>query len=91
MKKIIQQLVIVIAMVILAQQQQAEALKQTTHSWLTDSMFVDADSDAFNPGIATGEDFPLLMAVYQGRTVSDLQSFMGDKGMIFIASRSVDW
>jgi len=33
----------------------------------------------------------LLMAMYQGRTVSDLQPFVGDKGMIFIASRSVDW
>ena len=54
-------------------------------------MFVDADNDAFNPGIDTGEDFPLLMAVYQGQTVSDLRSFVGDKGMIFIASRSVDW
>lgn len=86
-----QPLVIVIAMVLLTQQQKGEPLKQTTHSWLTDSMFVDADNDAFNPGIDTGEDFPLLMAVYQGQTVSDLRSFVGDKGMIFIASRSVDW
>jgi len=91
MKKIIQPLIAVIAMVLLAQQQQAETLKQTTHSWLTDSMFVDADNDAFNPGIATGENFPMLMAVYQGQTVSDLRSLVGDKGMIFIASRSVDW
>jgi hypothetical protein len=91
MKKMLQPLVIVIAMVLLTQPQKGETLEQTSHSWLTDSMFVEADNDAFNPGIETGEDFPLLTAVYQGQTVSDLQSFVGDKGMIFVASRSVDW
>jgi hypothetical protein len=91
MKKMIQPLIMVSAMVLLAQQQKAQSLEQTDHSWLTDSMFVEVDNDAFNPGIDTGEDFPLLTAVYQGQTVSDLQSFVGDKGMIFIASRSVDW
>ena len=54
-------------------------------------MFVSADTDSFDPGLAIGDQFPPLMAMYQGETISDMGQFIGDKGMIFIANRSVDW
>jgi len=58
---------------------------------LTDGMFVETDTDAFNPGIAVGSQFPDIYAQYQGREVIDAGEFIHDKGMVFIANRSADW
>ncbi len=58
---------------------------------ITADMFVSADTDAFDPGLNIGEKFPMLKAQYQGETVNSMGQFLADKGMIFIANRSVDW
>ena len=55
------------------------------------NMFVSADTDAFDPGLAIGDRFPALLAEYQGQTITDMGEFISDKGMIFMANRSVDW
>ena len=64
-----------------------EILKQE----VTKDMFVSADTDDFNPGLAVGATFPPLNAMYQGEVVSDMGEFIADKGMIFVANRSADW
>jgi hypothetical protein len=54
-------------------------------------MFVPADTDSFNPGLNAGDSFPPLLAAHQGQNLTDMGEFISDKGMIFIANRSVDW
>ena len=58
---------------------------------LTDNMFVEADSDSFDPGLRVGQYFPQIAAVYQGNEIHSVEQFINDKGMIFIANRSADW
>jgi hypothetical protein len=58
---------------------------------MTSDMFVSADTDSFDPGVAIGEQFPPLNALYEGQVVSSIGGFVQDKGMIFIANRSADW
>lgn len=58
---------------------------------ITADMFVEADNDTFDPGIAVGEQFPEIHALYQGREITDAGEFIHDKGMVFIANRSADW
>ena len=64
-----------------------EGIKNT----LTADMFVEADTDDFDPGIAIGSAFPAIRAHYQGQEINDLQPLIHDKGMVFIANRSADW
>jgi len=68
-----------------------EPLKERALARLTADMFVDADQDSFDPGPAVGSHFPGVRATYQGRDVSLIDEFAGDRGTIFIASRSLDW
>ncbi len=58
---------------------------------VTKDMFIAADTDSFDPGLAIGDAFPLLQASYQGEVVNDMGQFITDKGMVFIANRSADW
>jgi uncharacterized iron-regulated membrane protein len=58
---------------------------------ITADMFVDADTDSFDPGLAVGQSFPPIRAIYQGAEVTDTRNFIHDKGMVFIANRSADW
>ncbi|MEM9255373.1 MAG: hypothetical protein AAGA91_07995 [Pseudomonadota bacterium] len=58
---------------------------------VTEDMFVADDGDGFDPGLKQGERFPPIRALYQGKTVTSIDPFILDKGMIFIANRSVDW
>ncbi len=55
------------------------------------NMFLTEDTDGFDPGLAIGETFPSIRAVYEGREIGDIDAFMRDKGAVFIAVRSVDW
>ena len=64
-----------------------EGIKNT----LTADMFVEADTDDFDPGVAIGSTFPAIQALYQGQEINDVQPFVQDKGMVFIANRSADW
>ncbi|MCZ6830454.1 MAG: hypothetical protein O7F73_12875 [Gammaproteobacteria bacterium] len=66
-------------------------LKEMTIEKLVADMFVPADTDTFDPGLAIGDRFPPLLAEYQGQTITDMGEFISDKGMVFMANRSVDW
>lgn len=58
---------------------------------ITKDMFVAADADAFDPGVAVGSIFPKIKAVHSGRQIDSVESFSADKGMIFVANRSASW
>lgn len=68
-----------------------EPIKQSVYDLITDDMFVDADTDDFDPGPAIGSHFPGVQATYQGKEVRLLQEFAGPNGTALIASRSFDW
>ena len=56
-----------------------------------DEIFLDEDTDAYDPGLAIGERFPQIRALHQGREISGIDEFFGDRGLAFFALRSVDW
>lgn len=58
---------------------------------LTDDMFVSADHDDFDKGLPVGSSLPPIRAIYKGQEISDLLQFSGPKGMVIVASRSLDW
>ncbi len=68
-----------------------EQIKRAVFQSITSDMFVSTDDDSFDPGIPVGSPFPLLETTLGDVPVRDLTSLVGDRGMIFIASRSVDW
>lgn len=55
------------------------------------NMFVTEVTDTFNPGVQVGTQFPAIRAMYEGEEITTIDRFIRDKGMIFIAMRSVDW
>ena len=56
-----------------------------------DNMFLDEDTDSFDPGLSIGAQFPAIRAIYEGREIDNIEQFFGDKGAVFLAMRSVDW
>ena len=54
-------------------------------------MFVAEVTDDFNPGLAVGDEFPPIRALYNGEEITSIDDFIGENGAIFIAVRSVDW
>lgn len=56
-----------------------------------DNMFLDEDTDNFDPGLPIGAEFPAIRAVHDGEEITDIDRFFGDKGAVFLAMRSVDW
>ena len=56
-----------------------------------DEMFIAEDTDGFDPGLAIGDRFPPIRALYEGEEISSIDGFMGERGAIFIANRSADW
>ena len=54
-------------------------------------VFLDEDTDAFDPGLPIGADFPEIRALYQGEEISGVDQFMGERGLAFFALRSADW
>jgi len=56
-----------------------------------DEMFIAEDTDGFDPGLAIGDQFPPIRALYQDEEISSIDGFMGERGAIFIANRSADW
>ncbi len=56
-----------------------------------DNMFLEADTDQFDPGLPIGAQFPTIRAIYDGQEINNIEQFFGDKGAVFIANRSVDW
>ena len=68
-----------------------QEIKYWAEQQLTANMFVASDTDAFDPGLKVGERFPLLEARLNQTIVNSIDPLIADKGLIFIASRSVDW
>ncbi len=56
-----------------------------------DDMFLEADTDRFDPGLPIGARFPAIRAIYEGQEIDNIEQFFGDKGAVFFANRSVDW
>ncbi len=56
-----------------------------------DNMFLDQDTDQFDPGLPIGAQFPAIRAIYEGQEIDNIEQFFGDKGAVFLANRSVDW
>ena len=56
-----------------------------------DNMFLDEDTDSFDPGLPIGAEFPEIRAIYDGNEINSIETFFGDKGAVFLAMRSVDW
>ena len=56
-----------------------------------DDMFLDEDTDSFDPGLPIGAEFPEIRAIYDGNEINNIETFFGDKGAVFLAMRSVDW
>jgi hypothetical protein len=68
-----------------------EPLMAAVAERMTADMFVQADTDAYDPGVATGASFPAIRALYDGKEVTDIAQFMGPNGLVLVANRSVDW
>ena len=68
-----------------------EPLMSAASAVLTRDMFVAADEDAFDPGVAEGESFPEIEALHEGRVVRDVRELAGPNGLVFLAVRSADW
>ena len=56
-----------------------------------DNMFLDEDTDSFDPGLPIGAEFPEIRAIFDGQEIDNIEQFHGDKGVVFLAMRSVDW
>jgi hypothetical protein len=58
---------------------------------MTAHMFVSRDTDTYDPGVAVGQPFPAIRARFDDRELTGLGSFMGKRGLVVYAIRSVDW
>lgn len=56
-----------------------------------ENMFLDEDTDSFDPGLAIGEPFPAIRAIHDGQEITNLDAFMGERGVALFAVRSADW
>tara|TARA_R110000823_G_scaffold132777_3_gene261192 strand:+ start:24493 stop:25131 length:639 start_codon:yes stop_codon:yes gene_type:complete len=68
-----------------------EPLFATLVGALTADMFVQADTDAFDPGVPVGAELPPLRALYDGREINDIARLSGPSGLVLVANRSADW
>lgn len=91
MKKVLLSIVGVLAVVVAGGYLFRAPLMDMLKERITADMFVAQDSDSFDPGLAIGSTFPPLKAQHEGKIISDMGQFVEDRGMVFIANRSVDW
>ncbi|MFK7733823.1 MAG: hypothetical protein AB8B48_19540 [Pseudomonadales bacterium] len=68
-----------------------DQLKETVYDGIVADMYVSEDNDDFDPGVVISDQFPGIKAIHNGQEISRVDEFIKDKGMIFIANRSVDW
>ncbi len=66
-------------------------LVEAATNQITKKMFIERDTDSYDPGIAVGQVFPAIRAHYQDREVASIGEFMGARGMVIYVNRSVDW
>lgn len=69
----------------------SEQTEARDYSQITKDMFKAEDADQFNKGLAIGAQLPNVKALFQGRVITDLKQFSGKRGLVIIASRSLDW
>jgi hypothetical protein len=91
MKKILIWIVAVIVVAAAGLYTFREPLQEVAIERMTANMFVSRDSDAYDPGPAVGQPFPAILARFEDREVTGVGSFMGTRGMVVYAVRSVDW
>ena len=58
---------------------------------ITADMFVDIDDDAFDPGPQMGTRLPEIFADAHGAQTQDLSQFAGERGLVVLLNRSLDW
>lgn len=68
-----------------------ERITELAMTKLTEDMFVAEDADAFDPGLPVGASLPTLRAQYATQEVVELEQFMGERGLLLFANRSVEW
>lgn len=68
-----------------------ESLWESAQQAMTKDMFVAADTDSFDPGVAIGHTFPAIKAIHNGQEITSITHFAADKGLLFIANRSASW
>ncbi len=68
-----------------------DPIRESAYDTLTRDMFVDTDTDTFDPGPAVGSHFPGVDAVYEGRRLRLIEDLAGPNGTVLVASRSLDW
>lgn len=68
-----------------------DAAREAVVERLTADMFIEADTDAFDPGIAVGSALPALRALHAGRVITGLDGMTGSRGTVLVVNRSVDW
>lgn len=68
-----------------------DELKESALDKMLSDMYVPEDNDEFDPGMVVENQFPTIKAIHNGQEIAQVDEFIKDKGMIFIANRSVDW
>lgn len=68
-----------------------DQLKESALDVMLADMYVPEDNDDFDPGVGIDDRFPEIKAIHNGQEIAQVDEFIKDKGMIFIANRSVDW
>ena len=91
MKKFLKYSVVTIVVLAAAIYLFREPITAGLYDWVTRDMYVEADTDGFDPGTGVGEKFPPIHASYGERIVTDLGEFAGPNGLVVIANRSLDW
>lgn len=91
MKKVLLVIVVLAVLASVAMYLFQEPLKEMAIDKITSDMFIEGDTDAFDPGLPVGTSFPPILASIDGGTVTDVSQYSGSNGLVFIANRSVDW
>jgi hypothetical protein len=68
-----------------------DELKAAAFDRITADMFVEADTDAYDPGVAVGQSLPAIRALWHGRELTSVSELMGRRGLLLFVNRSVDW
>jgi peroxiredoxin len=68
-----------------------DPIRESAYDALTRDMFIDSDTDDFDPGPAIGSRFPGVDAVYEGRRLRLIEDLARPNGTVLVASRSLDW
>jgi hypothetical protein len=91
MRKVLLVLAAACGVVLVAGYLYRDQLKMAAVDRATANMFVDTDTDAYDPGIAIGQPVPAIHALLNGREVSSVDGLMGKRGLLLFVNRSVDW